>query len=162
MKKVILILLFFSVIKGFSQQTAETEKKIILEKITLFFQSLEKQDITLYASLFLPQSQSWAVRVRNDSIIYNSWRNSDRVKKLIKPSAIVQEKLLSCEIKVHEQIAMAWVPYTLNVSGKFSHCGMDLFTFIKTDAGWKINSCSFTIEPNGCSAFETNEKKSSH
>lgn len=158
MKKIFLIILVLSAITGFSQQSAEAEKKIILEKVNLFFQSLEKQDTALYASLFLPDAQGWAVRVRNDSIIYNSWRNSDRVKRLVNPSAIVQEKVLSSEIKVHEQIAMAWVPYTLSVSGKFSHCGVDLFTFIKTDQGWKINSCSFTIEPNGCGAFETKEK----
>jgi len=52
---------------------------------------------------------------------------------------------------------MAWVPYTLSISGKFSHCGVDLFTFIKTDKGWKINNCTFTIEPNGCKAFEKNK-----
>ena len=162
MKKFILIIFVLSTITGLSQQSAETEKKIILEKVNLFFQSLENQDTALYSSLFLPEAQGWAVRLRNDSIIYTSWRNSDRVKRLINPSAIVQEKLISYEIKVHEQIAMAWVPYTLSISGKFSHCGVDLFTFIKTSQGWKINSCSFTIEANGCGVFEPKEKQGNH
>ncbi|HLP37968.1 nuclear transport factor 2 family protein [Lacibacter sp.] len=153
MKKI--FLLFFVAISlcGKAQSTLEQEEKAILKKVELFFQSLEKQDTALYRNLFMPEAQGWSVRVRNDSIIYRNWFNADRVKNLINPSAIVKERKLSYEIKVHQQIAMAWVPYTLSVSGKFSHCGVDLFTFIKTDLGWKISSCSFTIEPNGCDAL---------
>lgn len=153
MKKI--FLLFFVAISlcGQAQSTIKQEEKAILEKVELFFQSLEKQDTALYRNLFMPEAQGWSVRVRNDSIIHRNWFNADRVKNLINPSAIVKESKLSYEIKVHQQIAMAWVPYTLSVSGKFSHCGVDLFTFIKTDLGWKISSCSFTIEPNGCDAL---------
>jgi hypothetical protein len=162
MKELFLILSLCTGLAGLAQQHEEKEKKIILEKVKLFFQSLEKQDTALYASLFVPESQGWSVRMRNDSIILNSWRNADRVKRLINPTAIVQEKILSYEIKIHQQIAMAWVPYTLSISGKFSHCGVDLFTFIKTDKGWKINTCTYTIEPNGCGAFEKNKTTSNN
>jgi hypothetical protein len=152
--KTIFLLIFVTIsICGRTQSTFENEKKAILEKVELFFQSLEKQDTALYRSLFMPDAQGWSVRVRNDSILHRNWFNADRVKSLINPSSIVQEQKLSYEIKVHQQIAMAWVPYTLSVSGKFSHCGIDLFTFIKTDQGWKITSCSYTIEPNGCDAI---------
>jgi len=92
MKKIFLIILICTGLTGLAQQNDEADKKIILEKVELFFQSLEKQDTALYASLFMPESQGWSVRVRNDSVIFNSWRNADRVKRLINPSAIVQEK----------------------------------------------------------------------
>jgi hypothetical protein len=154
MKKLFLILLISNGLTGFAQQNDEADKKIILEKVELFFQSLEKQDTALYASLFMPESQGWSVRMRNDSVILNSWRNAERVKRLINPSAIVQEKILSYEIKIHQQIAMVWVPYTLSVSGKFSHCGIDVFTFLKTSEGWKIVSCVYSVEPNGCDAIK--------
>ena len=154
MKKIFLLILIISSIGGRSQSTVENEKKAIVEKVELFFQSLEKQDTALYRSLFMPEAQGWSVQVRNDSIIHRNWLNADRVKRLINPAAVVEEKILSYEIKVHQQIAMAWVPYTLSISGKFSHCGIDLFTFIKTDQGWKINSCSFTVEPDGCAALK--------
>jgi hypothetical protein len=154
MKKIFLLIFIFSSISSQSQSTVEDDKKIILQKVELFFQSLEKQDTALYRSLFMAEAQGWSVRVRNDSILYRSWLNADRVKRLINPASVVEEKILSYEIKVHQQIAMAWVPYTLSVSGKFSHCGVDLFTFLKTDQGWKINSCSFTVEPDGCGAFQ--------
>ena len=154
MGKIFLLILIISGITGNSQSTDENDKKQILEKVQLFFQSLEKQDTNLYKNVFMPEATGWAIRTRNDSVITSTWRTTDRVKRLINPASMVEEKLLSYEIKVHQNIAMAWVPYTLSVSGKFSHCGVDLFTFIKTDQGWKINTCSFTIEPDGCGAFK--------
>jgi hypothetical protein len=154
MQKIFLILLISTGLTGFAQQNDEADKKIILEKVELFFQSLEKQDTALYASLFMPESQGWSVRMRNDSFILNNWKNAERVKRLINPSATVQEKILSYEIKIHQQIAMAWVPYTLSISGKFSHCGIDVFTFLKTSEGWKIVSCVYSVEPNGCDAIK--------
>lgn len=154
MRSIFLAVLVVGSIAGRAQSAMENEKSAILEKVDLFFQSLEKQDTALYRSLFLPGAQGWSVRERNDSILYRSWFNADRVKGLINPSAVVQEKRLGYEIRVHQQIAMAWVPYTLSVSGKFSHCGIDLFTFIRTAQGWKISSCSYTIEPDGCEALK--------
>ena len=154
MRKLFVLILVINSIVGKTQPTQEADTKAILEKVQLFFDALQKQDTALYKSVFMTESTGWAIRVRNDSIITSTWRNADRVKRLINPSAIVEEKLLSYEIKIHKNIAMAWVPYTLSVSGKFSHCGVDLFTFIKTDQGWKINTCSFTIEPDGCAALK--------
>lgn len=154
MRKIFLLIFIIGAIAGNSQSTNENDKKQILEKVELFFQALEKQDTNLYKSVFMTEATGWAIRTRNDSIITSTWRTADRVKRLINRASIVEEKLLSYEIKVHRQIAMAWVPYTLSVSGKFSHCGVDLFTFIKTDQGWKINTCSFTVEPDGCAAFK--------
>lgn len=154
MRKIFLLIFIIGAIAGNSQSTNENDKKQILEKVELFFQALEKQDTNLYKSVFMTEATGWAIRTRNDSIITSTWRTADRVKRLKNPASIVEEKLLSYEIKVHRQIAMAWVPYTLSVSGQFSHCGVDLFTFIKTDQGWKINTCSFTVEPDGCAAFK--------
>jgi hypothetical protein len=154
MRKIFLLVFIIATIAGNSQSTDENDKKQILEKVELFFQALEKQDTNLYKNVFIPDATGWAIRSRNDSVITTTWRTIDRVKRLINPASVVEEKLLSYEIKVHKNIAMAWVPYTLSVSGKFSHCGVDLFTFIKTDQGWKINTCSFTVEPDGCDVLK--------
>jgi hypothetical protein len=153
--KIILFLIILIVSRnGFAQPSSETDEKAILEKVQQFFTSLEKQDTALYKSVFMDEATGWAVRTRNDSVRISTWRTADRVKRLINPEALVEEKMLRYEIKIHDRIAMAWAPYTLSVSGKFSHCGVDLFTFIKTEEGWKINTCSFTVEPEGCAALK--------
>jgi len=54
--------------------------------------------------------------------------------------------------KVLEQgpIAVVWAPYDFHVSGKFSHCGIDSFTMLKTAGSWKIAAISDTRETSGC------------
>jgi hypothetical protein len=36
------------------------------------------------------------------------------------------------------------------VDGKFSHCGVDAITLVRTDAGWRIASFVYTVEETGC------------
>lgn len=153
--KIILLLILLIVSRGgLAQPDKEKDEKAILEKVQQFFTSLEKQDTALYKSVFMDEATGWAIRTRNDSVRISTWRTADRVKRLINPEAVVEEKMLRYEIKIHDRIAMAWVPYTLSVSGKFSHCGVDLFTFLKTEEGWKISTCSFTVEPEGCTGLK--------
>lgn len=154
MKKILLLIFITFSLSSRAQRNYEADKKAIVEKVQLFFDALGKQDTALYKSVFMPEATGWAIRTKNDSNITSTWRTADRVKRLINPASVVEEKLLTYEIKIHQNIAMAWVPYTLSIGGKFSHCGVDLFTLLKTDQGWKINTCSFTIEPDGCAAIK--------
>lgn len=54
------------------------------------------------------------------------------------------------QLQVHGNIAQVWAPYNLWVNDTFSHCGVDVFTLIKTASGWRIAALSYTIEKEGC------------
>ena len=47
-------------------------------------------------------------------------------------------------------IATVWAEYDFHLNGKFSHCGIDAFTLLKTESGWKIASISDTRQTSGC------------
>jgi hypothetical protein len=66
--------------------------------------------------------------------------------------SIVKERMREQDtrVEVHERIAMVWAPYDLWVNEKYSHCGVDVFTLLKTEEGWKIASIAYTIEKKGC------------
>lgn len=52
---------------------------------------------------------------------------------------------------VEGRIAMVWLPYDFYVNGSWSHCGIDVFTFIKQDTTWKIASLVYTVvQPPAC------------
>ncbi len=154
MKKYLLIGILFSSICSFAQDENAEDKKLVLEKVQQLFTALEKQDTLLFKNAVVTDGQSWAVRKRNDSSII-SWQSfGERVYKFNNPAQIIQEKMFSAEIKIHQQIAMAWVPYELSISGKFSHCGVDVFTLLKGKDGWRIVNISYTVEPNGCAELK--------
>jgi hypothetical protein len=146
MKKLIIFFLLALSIKSFGQERHKQDKKEILQKVQLFFDALERQDTTLFKSILLTNGQVWAISEKENAAKYSTRNFSDFMKTLINPARIIQERMLSSEVKIHNRIAMAWVPYTLDISGKFSHCGVDLFTMLKTDEGWKIATAAYTIE----------------
>ncbi|HQT24646.1 MAG: hypothetical protein B7X86_13235 [Sphingobacteriales bacterium 17-39-43] len=153
MKRLFLLILLLISINSFAQKKQNPEEKEILLKVQQFFDALEKQDTVLFKSILLTNGQVWAISEKENVAKYSMRQFSDFMRTLINPARVIQERMLSSEVKIHNRIAMAWVPYTLDISGKFSHCGVDLFTFLKTDEGWKIATAAYTIEPEGCSHF---------
>lgn len=146
MKRLFLLILLLNGINSFAQKKQNPEEKEILLKVQQFFDALEKQDTVLFKSILLTNGQVWAISEKENAAKYSMRQFSDFMKTLINPARVIQERILSSEVKIHDRIAMAWVPYTLDISGKFSHCGVDLFTFLKTDEGWKIATAAYTIE----------------
>jgi hypothetical protein len=54
-------------------------------------------------------------------------------------------------VHISGPLATVWLPYDLYVAGKWSHCGVDQFTMVRTPAGWRIAAAAWTIEqPPAC------------
>ena len=146
MKTLLLSFIIALSIDSFAQEKQDQDKKEILQKVQQFFDALETQDTVLYKSIILKDGQTWAISEKDGTVKYSMRQFSDRLKTFVNPAQIIQEKLLSSKVMIHKQIAMAWVPYTLDISGKFSHTGVDVFTLLKTSEGWKISTLAFTMD----------------
>ena len=149
MKKILLLIIMAISVDSFAQKKPSLEEKEILLKVQQFFDALETQDTVLFKSILLMDGQTWAISEKENAAKYSMRQFSDFMKTLINPARIIEERMLSSEVKIHNRIAMAWVPYTLSISGKFSHCGVDIFTMLKTSEGWKIATVAYTIEVEG-------------
>lgn len=154
MKKIILLLLFFTYFQSQAQQNDEAEKKLITEKINLFFKVLETKDTALYNTLVYPNAQIWTIRSQKDALKIAMRSFSDDMVSLVAMKTVIEERPMSYEIKVRNNIAIVWAPYTLSLSGKFSHCGVDVFTLLQSTEGWKIVSTVYSVEPDGCTSLQ--------
>lgn len=128
---------------------AQDEKKEVLTIAHQFFEALEKGDTTTFRSLFLDDARNYFVQERDTKIRAGSQSpKSFRADK----DRVVRERFIKdgVEVMVHNRIAMVWGSYNLWINDKFLHCGVDAFTLLKTDAGWKISSLSFSMETEGC------------
>lgn len=146
---------------GFSSYGQEKEEEAIKTTVDRFFKALESQDSVMYKDILFTDGQVWYVRETVDSIKYGNRNFADDIKSF-NAHTVIKETPLDYEIKVHREIASAWVPYSLNINGAFSHCGVDVFTLIKTNDGWKIVNISFTIEPEGCEELQSNRSISAN
>jgi hypothetical protein len=61
-----------------------------------------------------------------------------------------RERYWSPTVLIRGGIAVVWAPYEFWIDGETSHCGVDVFDFIKTDGAWRVSNSMWTVEPNAC------------
>lgn len=54
------------------------------------------------------------------------------------PKGVLDERLQSMTVMIDQHLATVWTPYQFYANGTFSHCGVNAFQCVRTDAGWKI------------------------
>ncbi len=97
----------------------------------------------------MPEGQIWRIDlIGNSDKIDNRLFKEDVSELAALPP--VKEIALDYQIKIHNSIAYAWVPYEFYVNDKFSHCGIDVFTLFKVGDEWKIMSAAYSIEREDC------------
>ncbi len=134
---------------GLSQNKNDSNEIKVKKVVTQFFEALNKQDTTLYKNIVLLDGQIWSINntMKSSNISMRFFRDDILT---FNPAEIWEEIPLSFDIKIHNGIAMAWVPYQFRVNGKFTHCGIDIFTLTETKMGWKIINTAYTKYLEGC------------
>ena len=60
------------------------------------------------------------------------------------------EQIYDVQIRVDDNMAQVWAPYTFYLDKKLSHCGIDAFELLKDATGWKITQLSDTRRRENC------------
>lgn len=61
-----------------------------------------------------------------------------------------RERYWSPTVLIRGGIAVVWAPYEFWIDGETTHCGIDVFDFIKTDGEWVVSNSMWTVEPDAC------------
>ena len=144
----ILCLLFLSL-----STFAQTNEEQIKASINQVFDGMRKNDTllvreVLHSSCFLKsigKNKTGEVKLQEDPIL--GWLKQIGTKR---EGVVLDERLLSFDIKIDGDMAMAWTPYEFYVNDKFYYCGVDVFTMMHTDKGWKIVGIVDTRRKEGC------------
>lgn len=68
-----------------------------------------------------------------------------------KPTVDIVERGFEPTVLVSGTVAMTWYPYDIYIDGAWSHCGVDVFSMVRTDDGWRIASMTWSTEqPPAC------------
>ena len=143
----LILLLLFPIFSAQSQSGKDEQKVLML--VQQFFDALEKQDTAGLREMFLKDAHNYAAWTVKDSVVV---RGQTPAGIRFNADQIIKERMRkeSTVVKVEGNIGMVWAPYDLWVNSAFSHCGVDVFTMIKSSTGWKIASISYTIEKVRC------------
>ena len=72
---------------------------------------------------------------------------------------VYHEPIWDIKAEQDGNFAQVWAKYAFYLGNKFSHCGVDTFQLIKTEAGWKIFYLADTRQKIGCKIPKKISKK---
>lgn len=73
--------------------------------------------------------------------------NRETITNNREPNVRYTERYWDPTIMVHRDVAQFWAPYSFDVDGKRSHCGIDSFSLARIDGKWIVTNGSWTVEP---------------
>ena len=131
----------------FAQKNTEENEKAIKACINQLFEGMRKTD-----SLMIKASLSSNCRMQvsyYDKAENPKMQTDENPQKFItnlgtSHPKIYDERMLSADIKIDDNLAVAWVPYEFWIDDTFSHKGVDIFTLAKDQSGWKIIYLAYT------------------
>ncbi|MPR35061.1 nuclear transport factor 2 family protein [Salmonirosea aquatica] len=128
---------------------AQDSKNEVLQVAQDLLDAIGKGDTAAFRSLFLPHAMIYTVREKDGQTVTAS---RSPFAATFRPGTVVKEEMKDhgVDVRVQGNMAQVWAPYNLWVNGTFSHCGVDVFTLLKTNEGWRIAALSYTIEKEGC------------
>lgn len=80
--------------------------------------------------------------------------NKESVDGLKATTSRYHERYWNPTILVHRDIAHFWAPYSFDIDGKRSHCGVDSFNLARVEGQWILTNNAWTVEPpDRCAAL---------
>ena len=128
----------------------------ITSQIKTMFESMRKGDNSLMHDLFEEGAMLESVFFNKDGqTVSRESSATSFIEAVGEPhDKVWDERIHNYDINIDGPLAIAWTPYSFYLGDEFSHCGVNVFTFVKTDGVWKIRQLRDTRKRAACK--ETN------
>jgi hypothetical protein len=131
--------------------TAQATEAAVLRPIQELFDAMADGDADRAAAVILADGQWVSVRPGPDGgRVVVVMPHREFLTSLAAAAEPWLERMWDPQVMVHGDIALVWTPYDFHRGGRFSHCGMEAFTLVRTGDGWRIAGATYTVEPTGC------------
>ena len=130
-------------------QAPDPARREILALVDSALAAVNRNDPVAFTDLMLEESVLFRAFIEEGSPRYRArTRAEERAMRYDSP---VIERGFRPEVRISGTLATVWLPYDFHADGKWSHCGVDQFTLVRTAAGWRIAAMAWTIEqPPAC------------
>lgn len=135
--KTILFFLWVIPVFGYAQKA---EKKAVRQVIDQLFQGMRTGDSSLVRKTFFTNAtlNTSFVNPKGEATLH-----CDSIHSFLKAigtphEEVWDERLLSCEIRIDDNLATVWTKYAFYVDNVYSHEGVNAFQLAKVDGSWKI------------------------
>jgi haloalkane dehalogenase len=127
--------------------TQSPEEAEVLGVVQGFFDAIESKDADAARRTVLPEAVFYGLRELPDGTLPVSPSSGEEFASgLPARSERMLERMWDPSVRIHGRLATVWTPYDFHRDGAFSHCGIDAFTLVRTDEGWRIAGIVWTVE----------------
>ena len=145
------IIAFFIVLFSFPAMSDEAaDKANVIQAIDDFFAAMTARDADKMRTLMTPDGILYGYRETPDGLRIARPTHAAYLESLAAGESKLVERYWNPEVMVYGRLATAWTPYDMHVDDNFSHCGVNNFSFLRTDEGWVITGVVFSIEDEIC------------
>ncbi len=121
--------------------------------ISTFFEGFHKGDTAQMSSVMMKNMRlqsAYVLKNGKNTLAINS--GTDFLTAIANRPAdqVWTENLKGYKGDIDGNLAHIWAPYEFLINGKLSHCGVNSFTLVKTDQGWKIADIVDSRRREGC------------
>lgn len=155
MKKIIAVLtLSVSILVSGSFAQKTDDKSLVLGVVQKLFDEMAAANAAGILATGTAENQLVAVQKGRDGKSRVSNINGEQFTKFFTKPGAVKEVMYDHKVEIDGDWAMVWGRYVFFAEGKRSHCGINQFNLVRTDAGWKIAGGASTMDPNACTEKE--------
>jgi hypothetical protein len=127
----------------------DAERAAVIKVVQEFFDALQAKDGARLRAICLPGAQVTSGRPTDKGFALRPRTVEVDAAHFAESKDTYLERMWAPTVLVTGRIAVLWTRYDFHLNGKFSHNGTDCFTLLKTDQGWKISNCAYSVEPGG-------------
>jgi len=127
------------------ERLGQSDADAIESKIDMLFDAMRANDSTTITDLFVDGAtlSSIFTEAKSGKVVKKSSPAARFITAIGTPhDSQWDERLSSKEVKVDGAMGLAWTDYSFYVDGELSHCGVNVFEFMNTEAGWQISNIS--------------------
>jgi len=137
---------------SFNSTTADelTDEAAVIDVIDTFFAAMTAKDVESMRSIMTPDGKLYGYREEADGLLIIRPSHSDYLHDLSGSKDKRVERYWNPTITIHGRLATVWTPYDFYRDDEFSHCGINNFSLLKTEEGWKIAGALFSMQQENC------------
>ena len=134
-------------VNAYSADAYTAEQRAVLAPVNALFDAMVKHDVPASRKLILAGA-SFVVVKSDGSVLME--HDADYLDSLAKHKEQFRERIWDAQVTVSDTIAQVWAPYDFHLDGKLTHCGIDVFSLVRTKDGWRIAGISYSTQKTGC------------
>lgn len=127
------------------------DETAVLAAMDRMMLAISANDLQAMAEMQTAEGMTYRARaVENGEMEIVAHPNSYWIDPARDDGRTYRERYWSPTVLIRGGIAVVWAPYEFWIDGETSHCGIDVFDFIKTDGVWRVSNSMWTVEPDAC------------